>query len=79
MTMVTSSRIRLTMSGAHTLSRDGRVVADIPQGDCEAEPQSPAPGYRLFWFLPSGRLTSVRLFVDEYDALRDSKTLLPRG
>jgi len=77
--MLTSSRIPLTMSGAYTLSREGRVVADIPQGDCEAERQSPAPGYRLFWFLPSGRLTNVRLFLDEYEALRDSKMLLPRG
>lgn len=77
--MLTSSRIPLTMSGPYTLSREGRVIADIPQGDCEAEPQSPAPGYRLFWFLRSGRLTSVRLFVDEYDALRESEMLLPRG
>jgi hypothetical protein len=77
--MLPSSRIPLTMSGAYALSRGGRVVADIPQGDCEAEPQSPAPGYRLFWFLPSGRLTSVRLFLDEYDALRDSKMLLARA
>jgi hypothetical protein len=77
--MLTSSRIPMTMSGAYTLSREGRVVADIPKGDCEAEPRSPTPGYFLFWFLPSGRLTSVRLLLDEYDALRDSGMLLPRG
>ena len=68
----------MTMSGAHTLARDGRIIADIPQGDCEAEPQTPLSGFRLYWTLRSGRMTSVRLHASEYDDLCEKKILIPR-